>query len=244
MIKFFRHIRYNLMKTDKTGKYFKYAIGEIVLVVIGILIALQINNWNEKRKEKLIERELLTYTLENLKTDSLSLVGLINRTGRILKVHQDLINLSKGKIQESAIVDLDLIRASEPNQIITKKNNPNLPKEVKSQKLKKIILDYFLAIDLLDFTIVNNNQIIEQSVRPFLGNKKLLNYGYQWERDLSKLNLINRERFFVEFKQEEIQQILFESGIKLSIMKRNAERTLTKNSELFDSVNSYLDNHD
>ena len=37
---------------NKTGKYFKYAIGEIVLVVIGILIALQINNWNENRKEK------------------------------------------------------------------------------------------------------------------------------------------------------------------------------------------------
>jgi len=35
---------------NKTGKYFKYAIGEIVLVVIGILIALQINNWNENRK--------------------------------------------------------------------------------------------------------------------------------------------------------------------------------------------------
>ncbi|NNC44454.1 MAG: hypothetical protein HKN99_01055 [Winogradskyella sp.] len=52
MIKFFRKIRYNLMEQNKTGKYFKYAIGEIILVVIGILIALQINNWNEQRKEK------------------------------------------------------------------------------------------------------------------------------------------------------------------------------------------------
>ncbi|RIA09216.1 hypothetical protein OE09_1045 [Flavobacteriaceae bacterium MAR_2010_72] len=62
MIKFFRKIRYNLMETGKTsspaeasakaGKYFKYAIGEIILVVIGILIALSINNWNEKQIEK------------------------------------------------------------------------------------------------------------------------------------------------------------------------------------------------
>jgi len=44
----------------KAGKYFKYAIGEIVLVVIGILIALSINNWNEDRKLKIGERELLT----------------------------------------------------------------------------------------------------------------------------------------------------------------------------------------
>ena len=40
------------MEKNKPGKYFKYAIGEIILVVIGILIALQINNWNENRKEK------------------------------------------------------------------------------------------------------------------------------------------------------------------------------------------------
>ena len=50
MIKFFRKIRYELMEKNKTGKYFKYAIGEIVLVVIGILIALQLNNLNEERK--------------------------------------------------------------------------------------------------------------------------------------------------------------------------------------------------
>ncbi len=50
MIKFFRNIRQNLLSEGKTVKYLKYAIGEIILVVIGILIALQVNNWNEQRK--------------------------------------------------------------------------------------------------------------------------------------------------------------------------------------------------
>jgi hypothetical protein len=47
------------MEQNKTGKYFKYAIGEIILVVIGILIALSINNWNEARKNKQTENNLL-----------------------------------------------------------------------------------------------------------------------------------------------------------------------------------------
>jgi len=60
MIKFFRKIRQNLLMENKTGKYFKYAIGEIILVVIGILIALQINNWNEKRKIQSNQENYLT----------------------------------------------------------------------------------------------------------------------------------------------------------------------------------------
>jgi hypothetical protein len=67
MIKFFRKIRQNLLSEGKTGKYLKYAIGEIVLVVIGILIALSINNWNERRKASIQELELLENINEDLK---------------------------------------------------------------------------------------------------------------------------------------------------------------------------------
>jgi len=59
MIKFFRSIRQNLLNEGKTSKYLKYAIGEIILVVIGILIALQINNGNQNRINKISERLLL-----------------------------------------------------------------------------------------------------------------------------------------------------------------------------------------
>ena len=59
MIKFFRKIRYNLIEKNRTGKYLKYAIGEIILVVIGILIALSINNWNDSRLENKTEIKIL-----------------------------------------------------------------------------------------------------------------------------------------------------------------------------------------
>ena len=78
MIKFFRKIRYNLMEQNKTGKYFKYAIGEIVLVVIGILIALSINNWNEKVKAKKLEVIYLLEILENIESDEEQLSKVIS----------------------------------------------------------------------------------------------------------------------------------------------------------------------
>lgn len=59
MIKFFRNIRKKLLAEGKTINYLKYAIGEIILVVIGILIALQINNWNERRNDRLEEEKFL-----------------------------------------------------------------------------------------------------------------------------------------------------------------------------------------
>jgi Family of unknown function (DUF6090) len=61
MIKLFRKLRQELVETGKTGRYLKYAIGEIVLVVIGILIALSISNWNEERKIENMGKE---YTRE------------------------------------------------------------------------------------------------------------------------------------------------------------------------------------
>ena len=69
MIKFFRRIRRSFLEQNKMGKYFKYAIGEILLVVIGILIALGINNANENRKERAQEQELLTQLQSEFKSN-------------------------------------------------------------------------------------------------------------------------------------------------------------------------------
>ena len=76
MIKFFRKVRQNLLSEGKTGKpalpagrYLKYAIGEIILVVIGILIALQINNWNEEKKSNQQLDDFLILMLDELSQD-------------------------------------------------------------------------------------------------------------------------------------------------------------------------------
>ena len=69
MIKFFRNIRQQLVLENKTSKYLKYAIGEIVLVMVGILLALQINNWNEARKDRVYEVKMLNQVKKALEQD-------------------------------------------------------------------------------------------------------------------------------------------------------------------------------
>ena len=107
MIKFFRKIRYNLMEQNKTGKYLKYAIGEIVLVVIGILIALQINNWNENRKIKQTEVRLLKELKVDLEETKVDLLSDIDKCQKIRittdSIYQKLVNITTFKPVEISI---------------------------------------------------------------------------------------------------------------------------------------------
>ena len=73
------------MSENKTGKYFKYAIGEIILVVIGILIALQINNWNENRKD----HKLKVFYMNSIKNDLIKDTVDINRVTKIQRIDNE-----------------------------------------------------------------------------------------------------------------------------------------------------------
>jgi len=93
MIKFFRKIRQKLLIENKFSKYLIYAIGEIVLVVIGILLALQINNSNQSRKTEALEKSVLTDLLNELNSNISQLENSIYNkegvlsAGRLLLEH-------------------------------------------------------------------------------------------------------------------------------------------------------------
>ena len=77
MIKFFRKIRHRLIADKSFGKYLLYAIGEIILVVIGILIALQLNNWNAHKKQIILEKEYYCRLLEDAMLDKEQINNLL-----------------------------------------------------------------------------------------------------------------------------------------------------------------------
>ena len=80
MIKLFRKIRQQLLTENKFSKYLLYAVGEIVLVVIGILIALSINNWNENIKNHSLEKRYIGELRSDLQKDSIAIQDLIKKS--------------------------------------------------------------------------------------------------------------------------------------------------------------------
>ncbi|GAA4268161.1 DUF6090 family protein [Hyunsoonleella aestuarii] len=97
MIKFFRNIRKKLLNEGSTSKYFKYAIGEIILVVIGILIALQINNWNQTRLDKNLEKTMLKEIKSALVQDLENVEMIKARISRKAEGIQELLSMIASK---------------------------------------------------------------------------------------------------------------------------------------------------
>jgi len=166
MIKFFRHTRQSLLMKNNPSKYLKYAIGEIVLVVIGILIALQINNWNENRKIRKQESNYYCQLVNNLRSDlsniDLSIKSLDIRketTQRFLKnllkkqsskdqLFQDWLGIvrSTGFVPTRAAIDD--ITSSGKLEIIANENHKNR------------ILDHYVKQDLeLNIITINEKQL-------------------------------------------------------------------------------------
>ncbi|MFT4661372.1 MAG: hypothetical protein ACJA1H_001260 [Glaciecola sp.] len=116
MIKFFRKIRYDLMGENKTGKYLKYAFGEIILVVIGILIALSINNWSENQKTRVEESILLKALEQDFIENKQRLNKTIRSQEKMLYYSNSFIKLissnSSRKISQDSIIKLKVYGAN------------------------------------------------------------------------------------------------------------------------------------
>jgi len=107
MIKLFRNIRKKLLEQGKTANYLKYAIGEIVLVVIGILIALQINNWNQERLQQQSELKFLKGIQAEFKLNKDYLISSIKMNQEGLKTGKEIMNLMNQDVEILKSINID-----------------------------------------------------------------------------------------------------------------------------------------
>lgn len=201
MIKFFRRIRQHLISESKFSKYLFYAFGEIVLVVIGILIALQINNWNENRKLQNEELSLLEEVKGNLETTSENFIldSLYNfNTVRLYKKINYYVdnNLPYNQELDSAFAALTLWTSPFATSIAYKSLQNKGLDIIKNKSIKNHLIDlYDVKITSLTVDIDQAEWALNESiVMPFFSknirrlNKISLNSARPNDFELLKNN--------------------------------------------------------
>lgn len=116
MISFFRKVRQKLLTENKFSKYLIYAIGEIVLVMIGILLALQVNNWNELQKNEKIESVFLEDFSNDLKSDIKTLQAAISQNNERILATDSILSILSFKDE---LTSLELIEFAGYNISLT-----------------------------------------------------------------------------------------------------------------------------
>lgn len=168
MIKFFRKIRQQLLMENKTSKYFKYAIGEIILVVIGILIALQINNWNESRIEREKETKLISQLEIDLKKNREEIIDLKKR----LEINKDAIDSLIVRLQENKydfLVPIEVAFTQRKSYFNNAKSGYNLIQNGMAQIISdEVLLKKILDIYENDFQdIIRRQELMHEQIDYF-----------------------------------------------------------------------------
>ena len=201
MIKFFRKIRQQLLTSRQMKKYSLYAIGEIFLVVIGILIALQINNWNNNRKDLNLTDTYLIRLKEDAKKDIQDLNKYIRRSDAYIH-KMDSISISKE--ENLTMKDLDeigilrqtyFLKDETYQEIIANGHLKLLPKNVKNALMN--LNSRFKAINKIDHhttTIINTQHL---KMADYFEIKRLKQPG-EYKMTLDKSS--NKEKALLVYK--------------------------------------------
>lgn len=114
MLRFFRRLRKGLLESGATRKYLWYAIGEVLLVMVGILLALQVNNWNEWRKDREREKEILTELSNSLKQNIFAMEQDVQRRITWNQSSDIIISVMESGLQYSDTLNIHFQNARLP----------------------------------------------------------------------------------------------------------------------------------
>ena len=207
MIKFFRKIRQNLLSEGKTGKYFKYAIGEIVLVVIGILIALQINNWNQDQQDQKTVNAYLNGIHEDLATQAVSLKETIPLNENVIftinAIIDDYIRHDGFKANDSLLSQInEVLNTPGPVEIKTSftelLNSGDLGLIKNNELRKKIVLFYQDLEDMFQRGKANVENIYQPHLLPDLAARTIIKTPGQYSNSKGSLNEYFKKRDYSE----------------------------------------------
>jgi len=217
MIKFFRKIRQKMLSQSKFSNYLIYAIGEIILVVIGILIALQINNWNEFNKNKSTESKYFKELLEDFE---LNLQKSQQVTSRIEEVLPNLTGLLEQSALEQPTISVDSMNNAfkllntMPAYSSTDRAYNNLIgsgdfKLITNSEIKTEIANYFKTLDIL-YLVQNTHEMqLVNAFQPYI--IEFLDYQAVSMIRIENFTLpepVEKDRILTVFKDRKFRNII------------------------------------
>lgn len=242
MIKLFRNIRKTLLKEGKTSKYLKYAIGEIVLVVIGILIALQINNWNESKKNEEKEHKYLSNINREIINDSLGLERswFKNRQKKIECLEKAKQYVMGNYIPEDTLLFISNVGFGGINSRASFMGSSNTYKElvstgnlslISNDSIRNLVVQYYSNKDFVD--IYMNN--VRSNYASYVNALKEFNPKYP-----DSINTAEIPRILKKMKTDEFHGLINQELTYAYSIERSLTRSKKGANELHEKIQEYL----
>ncbi|MDX1332031.1 MAG: DUF6090 family protein [Robiginitalea sp.] len=176
MIRFFRKLRIELIKKNQVRRYFLYAIGEVFLVVVGILIALQIDTWNEARKDRRTEQEIIgnlrqEFLANQTELDSTLVVVAKNRDANLKLMEffgKPAEALQRVNLDSIVFFSVEYQRFIPSQNALTDLIQSGGLQLITNQDLKDALYDWTRVMGLIDETYSGVKQKTEDDIIPFL----------------------------------------------------------------------------
>ena len=254
MLKFFRKIRQKLINEGNLKRYLLYAIGEILLVMIGILLALQVNNWNIGKVNKKKEIAVLEGILDDLQMDTLDQNANIRVYDQWIKLDSVLISnlVENTKYSDSLAIKIGSLISFTANSdlfIATQKAYFDEAKQIGI----KIISNEELRTSInrlyeFDYEYLRKSE----NEWNFSNHYKLLNQDLNQYLELKQLSIDGEKRFIPSISKEKYQKLLNDKyihhkihtamGMKKSLMREYYVPTQSKLLELINEISEELEN--
>ena len=244
MLTFFRRIRKSLLDGGRTSKYLLYAIGEIALVVIGILIALQINNWNSQRIANKNEQEFLTIIIEDLLQDFQKTSELLQRVKFRQGIHKELYFESSSGFtkKNSDPFSSEIVETTDPISD-TWNNHKGSIETISDKGIRRDLNQYFSHYQVLLKYSGDLNNIILYEFRPFLKNNEIINLNTVFKSssdrdDVDRFSFFHSDNLMAELGTKEFNMILVELFLGTQDVIQSLEILLEHNELLRFNLNA------
>jgi len=182
MLNFFRKIRQKLLVENRFNKYLLYAIGEIVLVMIGILLALQVNNWNTERLNKQLEHDYYCQLVVDLESDKAELLERLKAADqRMQTAKQLLLDLdAQTKTKDKLMRDFIFVQRSDafiPSKAtLTDLTSSGKLSLIRNKTLRTQLLSFYEYQDIKTNIAQNNHKI---NVDNIMNWNSITEFGWQ-----------------------------------------------------------------